>query len=732
MTNYINCGVTDLNCISAEGLMGYGNTDAKIMLISDNLTEGEYNAGKLGTRKTTEIIRMLAEANGMDADTFYYTSLVKSPMPSNDKGQLDPAAKDIKAWTPILQGEIDIIDPDIIVPMGNASLKLTYGRTGITNLRGNAVEREYQGRQRIIFPIVHPEMVFRQPKHSDGLLADFKGLGTLSKEGFSYLEASDVEYRYLETIEDVEAEIKRLKQSPWLCFDLETTGLNPFRDTSKIGCISLTDKTHYGVTIPVEHPDFEWEPEELEHLIALLKDLLEDPDVQKMGHNVKFDMLWELRIHAIDVANVSFDPQIAHYFVHNQDAGTHGLKKLAWEFTDMGGYDNDLDDYKKEHGITGNYNLIPWTILREYAAADVDCTFRLFEAFKPKIDENPKFTALMAQYCDASYAIRDMEYNGVQLDLERLETFKEVYDKEVAVMEEKLKSYPEVLEMEREKAELFKRRQLEMKKPKDERDPEILKWNKYKNFKFSFKSVQQLRELFFERLELKTPFKTEKGDFSTAAESIEYMADQHPIVNLLSRYRKVDKLRGTYIEPAFEWGDMNNVVHPTFNLTGCVAPGTRLKTNKGDVALRDIIECTDTEQAGTLRPIIDKDIEVFDGEVYRKPLAGYFSGYTELVLIELVNLQHAEILCTLNHRLGTINGWKRADQISRHDKLLYFDKKEAQFVERQVKSVRDYYGPAFDLVMDEYEVQSYESDLIQMNDGRTVGTENPFNLLHKQ
>lgn len=730
MAKYINCGTEDINCISSDGLLGEGEPGSKILFLSDNISEEDYKLGRINSKKSRELIKVLLEANGMSIDDCYFTAVVKSPMPSTDKGQLDPTPKDIKAWTDIAHSEIELIDPDIIVPLGNAALKLTYNRTGITKFRGNAIEVEYGGRKRVILPIVHPEMVFRQPKHSDSFISDFKSLGTVVKEGFKYLESSEVEYKYLETVEEVKDELGRMMSSEWICFDIETTGLNPFRDTSKIGCISFTDRTHYGVTVPIEHPGFTWGEGELDQVIEIVRQLLENPNVKKMGHNVKFDMLWELVIHGIDVKSVEFDPQIAHYLAFNQDKGTHGLKALAWEFTDMGGYDNPLDDYKKEHGIVGNYNLIPWEIIREYAAADVDCTFRLFERFKPEIDKNPKFVKLMEQYSEANYAIRNMEYHGAMLDVDKLNTFREVYDKEIEMMEEKLKSYPEVLEIEREKAELFRLRQLEMKKPKEERDPEVLKWNKYKNWKFSFKSVQQLRELLFDKLGLTTPFKTEKGELSTGAESIDYMREQHPIVNLLSRYRKIEKLRGTYIEPAAEWYDMKHIVHPTFNLTGCVAPGTRIKTNKGYIPLHKIIDCSNTDNPGELRAIIDKEVEVFDGEVYRKPLAGYFSGYTELVMIEVNNREKSMILCTLNHRLGTSRGWVRAESISRFDKLLIFNQKQNAYEEVEVSSVKDYHGPAFDLVMNEYEVDSYESDLIELNDGTTLGDENPENIVY--
>jgi DNA polymerase I-like protein with 3'-5' exonuclease and polymerase domains len=294
-------------------------------------------------------------------------------------------------------------------------------------------------------------------------------------------------------------------------------------------------------------------------------------------------MKWLLYRYNINVKNYSFDPMIAHYIAVSEERGGHGLKDLAWEHTDMGGYDNALDDYKKANNIVGNYDLIEWEILREYAAADVDCTMRLIKVFEPMInaEDKPKWPALFDLYMEGSYALRDMEVDGIKADEDRIQEFQKAYLSRIAEIEEKLRRFPEVVNIEREKHKLFELRALEMKKPKDDRDPAILKYNKYKNFEFSFGSTVQLRELLFEKLGLETPFLTDKGklkkknqltiqDWSTGKETLAYLEDKHPIANLLSEWRKLEKLYGTYIAPAKEWIGEDGLVHPSFNLTGTV------------------------------------------------------------------------------------------------------------------------------------------------------------------
>lgn len=556
------------SCISCQ--MGTGKKTAKVMFVADNPTEFENSKGEWMIGSAGKVFRDLLTSIGLDIKKdCYFTGVVKCPTPEDDKGnQRQPLRDEINNCAPYLAAEMKIVNPDIIVPMGNVALKAVFGKTGITNYRGKAVEKD----DKIVFPILHPSQIFKQPKHTKNFTTDIMNLKELIEKGNKYFAKSEVDYRYLETLEEVTEEIERLeREAEWLVFDIETTGLDAFRKESKVICISLTDRDHYGVTIPLEHKSFTWPSGIFEKVVDLIKRLLENKRIKKMGHNGKFDMKWLMYQYGIDVANYKFDPMIAHYIAVSEERKGHGLKDLAWEHTDMGGYDNELDEYKQENGIVGNYGDIEWEILREYAAADVDCTMRLFKVFEPMISNHPKWPDLFQLYMDGSYALRDLELNGAMVNKERAEEFNKAYLKRIAELEEQLRQFPEVIQIEREKQKLFELRQLEMKKPKDERDPVIVKYNKYKNFKFSFGSTAQLRELFFEKLGLDTPFKTDKGELSTGKETLAYLEDKHPIAKLMVEWRKLAKLHGTYIKPANEeWICEDGLIHGTFNLVGTV------------------------------------------------------------------------------------------------------------------------------------------------------------------
>ncbi len=74
--------------------------------------------------------------------------------------------------------------------------------------------------------------------------------------------------------------------------------------------------------------------------------------------------------------------------VYHRGKNTHGLKDLAWLETDMGGYDDALDGEKPKGEDEGNYDLIPWDILKVYLADDCDVTYRLSEKYIPLVEEN--------------------------------------------------------------------------------------------------------------------------------------------------------------------------------------------------------------------------------------------------------------------------------------------------------------------------------------------------------
>ena len=565
------------------GILGAGKPQAKIMFIQDSPNEQDCERHTPFSGKCYTIISNLLKHRQIPIEDVYFTSLVRCFCEKDIPKDAYDGCKEF------LEEEILMVDPDIIIPMGNKSLKFCINRVGITKMRGNAQVVQLLDRERIILPIIHPNLVDRKPLYKQYIMQDFDTLKGLYESGMTQI--SNVTYRYLETVEDVKTELDRMKHSINLVFDLETTGKSPYMDYSKIVCISLTDQTHYGVVIPLFKHDTPFSPNELKLVVTYLKDLMEDPKISKCAHNGKFDIEWLKQCLDIDVANFNFDTIFGHYLAISEEQGTQGLKSQAWEFTDMGGYDNELDEYVKKlsdgDGAASRYNYdrVPWGILRTYAAADVDCCLRLQEIYKPLIDQNPKWKILMKDILmPASYTLRDIQANGMLIDMERSEQLSKAYEAEINRITSRLESFPEVLELVQEKLRLYNAVEYIKRIPAKDRTPaekeKLAQGIKFKDFIFNWSSVAQLRELLYDKLGLVSSIKTDKGLPSTNETALIELSEQHEIPKLMLELRKISTLNNMFIQKLPTMRDSNNIVHSSFNLVGTVTGRTSSENPK--------------------------------------------------------------------------------------------------------------------------------------------------------
>ena len=559
-------------------LNGRGPKGAKVMFIQDFPEPIDLKYNKQFAGKSCNSLLLALKNRGISEDEVYFTSIVKCP---TYRGEEEIKPKDVKCCVDLLETEISLINPKVIVPVGKQSLKYLIGVNTLTKSRGKAVEKEFKytdeegnitTTNRIILPMVHPRQLKLRPIYKEYTLNDLDTLAKLVEEGMP--KSDELHYEYLETVESALQGIRDIQNNAEvIAFDIETNTLNAFQNDAKVLCISMSYKTHSGVCIPLQHKDSPFKGKDLELVLNALKELLEN-DTLKVAHNGKFDIKFLEAVLGIKVNNFNFDTQIAHYLAISEERGTQGLKSLAWEYTDMGGYDNALDDYKKSLPTSkqGNYENIPWDILKEYAVCDTDCTLRLYYIFQPLIEENPKWKILMYDILmPASYTLKDVETNGMLFDVELGEKYLKEYAEEAERIQQALEEFPEVLEIvEDRKKKWMYREELKKIPKKDRTEEENIKFKeyaKYKNPEFNWSSVNQLRELFFDKLNLETSVKTDKGEYSTSAEALEEMQNQHEIPKLLTELRKINILNNFFITKFPELKDKNNIIHSTFNMT---------------------------------------------------------------------------------------------------------------------------------------------------------------------
>ncbi|AGY47021.1 DNA polymerase [Bacillus phage CampHawk] len=581
-------------------MKGQGSKKARVIIVQENPFDYEYRKKKYMTGKAGKLLKFGLAEVGIDPDEdVYYTSIVKYPTPENRL----PTPDEIKESMDYMWAEIEVIDPDIIIPTGNLSLKFLTKMTAITKVRGKLYEIE--GRK--FFPMIHPNTVLKQPKYQDFFIKDLEILASLleGKTPKNVL-AFTKERRYCDTFEDAIDEIKRYLELPAgsrVVIDLETVKTNPFIEKvtmkkttleaypmsqqPKIVGIGLSDRSGYGCAIPLYHRENLMPGNQIGTIVKFLRKLLEREDLEFIAHNGKFDIRWLRASLDIYLDTLIWDTMLIHYLCITEEKGTHGLKDLAWLETDMGGYDDALDGEKPKGEDEGNYDLIPWDILKVYLADDCDVTFRLSEKYIPLVEENEEKKWLWENIMvPGYYTLLDIEMDGIHVDREWLEVLRVSYEKEISRLEDKMREFPEVVAMEREMRDKWKERVMIGNIKSANRTPEQQdKFKKYKKYdpskggnKINFGSTKQLGELLFERMGLETVIFTDKGAPSTNDDSLKFMGSQSDFVKVLMEFRKANHLYNNFVSKLSLMIDPDNIVHPSYNIHGTVTG--RLSSNE--------------------------------------------------------------------------------------------------------------------------------------------------------
>lgn len=236
------------------------------------------------------------------------------------------------------------------------------------------------------------------------------------------------------------------------------------------------------------------------------QDILEDENIQKVGHNLKYD--WEVLAQSgLRLGPIAFDSMIGSYLL-NPGGRQHGLATVALQEFDrpMIPITELIGSGKEQKPMS----TVPLSALARYSAEDAELSFLLYEKLAPRI-QNEGLQRILTEFeLPLIPVLGTIELNGITLDtadLKKLNT-------KVTARLKKLKS----------------------------------KIWEQAGGEFNVNSTQQLREVLFTKLNLPTVgiSRTQTG-FSTAADELAKLQGQHPIIKLLEEYRELSKLQNTYI-----------------------------------------------------------------------------------------------------------------------------------------------------------------------------------------
>jgi DNA polymerase-1 len=341
--------------------------------------------------------------------------------------------------------------------------------------------------------------------------------GSLLKQVVADLPADDkpagvpkAKYWAVTSLDHLKKLVMEFAAKDEIAVDTETTSTNPL--IAELVGVSLCDRLQ---CLPIDEA------------LAILKPLLENEKVQKIGQNMKYD--WQvLHRYGIDMAPLSFDTMIASYVI-DPSGRQHNLNALALRY-----FTYTMQPITELIGSGKNqrtFDTVPVEKAIFYAAEDADFTFRLRGKLAPEID-NLKLNDLYYNIeLPLVRVLATMEEAGVRIDAAFLGNLSKEMETRLAAV----------------------RKEIYLVAGKE----------------FNINSTQQLSHILFEKLQLPTKGKTtKKTGFSTDVGVLEELAQIHPFPKLILDYRQLTKLKSTYIDALPELIDpKTGRVHTSFNQT---------------------------------------------------------------------------------------------------------------------------------------------------------------------
>lgn len=344
-------------------------------------------------------------------------------------------------------------------------------------------------------------------------------------------EAVTAKYEIIFQQADLDQWIKKLQAADSFAFDTETTSLNYMQ--AEIVGLSFAVTAGEAAYVPLAH-NYPGVPKQLgrDAVLAQLKPLLEDPQLVKIGQNLKYDMS-VLANYGIHLQGITADTMLESY-VLNSTATRHDMDSLALKY--LGRNTVSFEELAGKGVKQLTFDQLEIEAAGFYAAEDADITLQLHQALSPQVKNTGRLQTLLDRLETPLVSLLSkIERQGVKINVPHLQ----LHSQEMA---------RRILELETAAHEIAGR-------------------------PFNLNSPKQLAEILF--TELKHPIlkKTPKGAPSTAEAILEELALDFPLPKLIIEHRSLAKLRNTYtdklpllIEPTT--GRVHTSYHQAVTATG--------------------------------------------------------------------------------------------------------------------------------------------------------------------
>ncbi len=321
-------------------------------------------------------------------------------------------------------------------------------------------------------------------------------------------------YQRISDAAGLEVWIDRIRQRGYVAVDTETTGLDEMR--SELVGVSLSTEPGQACYIPLAHKvsvsddlfgsnDLAEGQMRLNDVLAILKPVLEDDAVLKIGQNMKYDAKIFAR-YGVEVAPID-DTMLMSYALHGGSHG-HGMDMLSGRYLDHKPISIKSLLGSGKSAIT--FDRLDMGKATEYAAEDADITLRLWQAFKPHLHREHVTTVYETLERPLVPVLKGMEMEGITVDRDALSRMSQKFSQKMAGLVEEI--------------------------------------HELAGTAFNVGSPKQLGEILFDRMGLPGGKRGKNGAYSTPAIVLEDLATEHELPGRVIDWRQLSKLKSTYTD----------------------------------------------------------------------------------------------------------------------------------------------------------------------------------------
>ncbi len=321
---------------------------------------------------------------------------------------------------------------------------------------------------------------------------------------------------------DWELLLQRMQLADHFAIDTETTNLD-YRVAELVG-FSIAFDANEAYYVPLAH-DYEGAPEQLnrEQVLAQIKPILENEQVKKIGHHLKYDA-HIFANHGITIQGWYFDTMLASY-VLNAAATRHGMDDVARVY--LSHLTTTFEQIAGKGAKQKTFNQIELEVAAHYAAEDAHVTYRLYEVLSSKLKSHPELVNILHNIeMPVARVLTGMEEDGIKLDHKFLDQLSVEFSDTMQTLEN------QATELAGET--------------------------------FNIASPKQVGEVLFDKLGIKGGKKTATGQYSTSESILEKI--EHPLAEVILEHRGLAKLKNTYTDRLVEQShDATHRVHTSYH-----------------------------------------------------------------------------------------------------------------------------------------------------------------------